>query len=511
MKSCKFVIGLAVLMGISLFTAGLAMAVEVGQVISLKPGVTAQRNGQKVALKMSSRVHDTDTLITDATGRVQILFDDDSTVSLSSNSNLSLLSVVPSGGNEEFKAHLGHGLARFITGKIVENNPDGFTLTAPEATIGIRGTIFAVESLDSRTTTVYIFSAETHGQLGDVMVNSMPIAGGFKITVPGGQPQQMSNDEWNGVTNLTQARSGAAATETAEAEPEAAATETAQAETTESGTAQSETMVASAAGTESPGAAVNAPQPETKTQTVADLAEQAQQPATPSQPAPEQPGDPDPGLPGQPDPGLPDPEVPTPEVPGPGDPDPGLPDPELPTPEVPGPGDPDPGLPEPGVPDPELPVLPTPNFNAHVSGSMSSILLDYGLVDGGSQFGFDINLDPNDGQVSNATMQQYLTEFGSGTVKYDYNLINGSGVASNGSVDISGFERRPNTTFKLDGINMDPSGAYINMHVDGLNSGHAENVSGYYEVMGGSSFTGRGDSGSLDGIINMEDPSVVIP
>ena len=71
-----------------LLVAGTCAAKDVGQVISYKAGVTAQRGGQPVALEMKSPVGDRDVLTTDATGRAQILFDDDTTVALGSNTSL---------------------------------------------------------------------------------------------------------------------------------------------------------------------------------------------------------------------------------------------------------------------------------------------------------------------------------------------------------------------------------------------------------------------------------------
>ena len=111
---------------LTLLAGGVCTAKDVGQVISFKAGVTAQRDGQAVPLDMKSPVGDRDTLTTDATGRAQILFDDDTTVSLGSNTSMSLETVVAEGANPAFKARMGQGIARFITGKIVEKILTGF-------------------------------------------------------------------------------------------------------------------------------------------------------------------------------------------------------------------------------------------------------------------------------------------------------------------------------------------------------------------------------------------------
>lgn len=188
---------------LTLLAGGVCTAKDVGQVISFKAGVTAQRDGQAVALEMKSPVGDRDTLMTDATGRAQILFDDDTTVSLGSNTSLSLETVVAEGANPAFKARMGQGVARFITGKIVEKNPDGFSVVTPDATVGIRGTIFAVR-VGNGTTTVFVTNTTKQ-----VFVNGVLVPTGFKITLPHGTPTPMTPADHNLVSGSVAANSPA--------------------------------------------------------------------------------------------------------------------------------------------------------------------------------------------------------------------------------------------------------------------------------------------------------------
>ena len=186
-----------------LLVASACAAKDVGQVISFKAGVTAQRGGQPVELGMKSPVGDKDTLTTDATGRAQILFDDDTTVALGSNTSLSLETVVAEGANPAFRARMGQGVARFITGKIVEKNPDGFSVVTPDATVGIRGTIFALR-VGNGTTTVYVTNTTKQ-----VYVNGVLVPSGFKITLPQGAPTPMTPADHNLVSGSVAANSPA--------------------------------------------------------------------------------------------------------------------------------------------------------------------------------------------------------------------------------------------------------------------------------------------------------------
>ena len=186
-----------------LLAGGVCTAKDVGQLISFKAGVTAQRDGRAVALDMKSPVGDRDTLTTDATGRAQILFDDDTTVALGSNTSLSLETVVAEGANPAFKARMGQGVARFITGKIVEKNPDGFSVVTPDATVGIRGTIFAVR-VGNGTTTVFVTNTTKQ-----VFVNGVLVPTGFKITLPQGTPTPMTPADHNLMSGSVAANSPA--------------------------------------------------------------------------------------------------------------------------------------------------------------------------------------------------------------------------------------------------------------------------------------------------------------
>ena len=192
-----------------------ARAASVGRVISVQAGAFAERKGETVPLALKSQVYAQDTLVTDATGKVQVLFDDDSSITLSPGTRISLTSVVPHGAAPEFKAGIREGMARFITGKIVERNPEGFSVMTPETTIGIRGTIFAVQrDQDKASTSVFVLNTARQ-----VFVNGISVPGEHKLTMPGGRVMPMTPADIKQVTMAASLRPRVSATANAPAQP----------------------------------------------------------------------------------------------------------------------------------------------------------------------------------------------------------------------------------------------------------------------------------------------------
>jgi FecR protein. len=110
---------------------------------------------------------------------LQIILDDDTTLALAPSTQLELQTVVPE-GKPEFKAHISSGLARFITGKIVEKNPGGFKISTPEGTVGIRGTMGALQTESGVTKAYNINSSRI------LEFNGIPLLTGEMVAVGSG-------------------------------------------------------------------------------------------------------------------------------------------------------------------------------------------------------------------------------------------------------------------------------------------------------------------------------------
>lgn len=120
--------------------------VEAARVIAVTSGAFVERNGTRAPLKLKDSLSKADQVSTDATGKVQLLFADDTTVAVAPDSVVNL-SDFSFGGPDKpaFAMGVARGLARVVTGKVVEQNREGFKITTPHATVGIRGTILTAD------------------------------------------------------------------------------------------------------------------------------------------------------------------------------------------------------------------------------------------------------------------------------------------------------------------------------------------------------------------------------
>ncbi len=176
MFKCKALI-LCTFFSCLLCFATVAHAIDIAKVIAVTGGVTVERGGQSAALNLKDALMAKDVVRTDATGKVQLMFNDDTTVSVGVNSQFAMEDYSDS-GVKSFKSNVAVGFARFVTGTIVENNPEAFSVRTPEATVGIRGTTFTVTTRDQITT---VFT-ESSLNAQSVVVKDVVIAPGFMAT-----------------------------------------------------------------------------------------------------------------------------------------------------------------------------------------------------------------------------------------------------------------------------------------------------------------------------------------
>lgn len=113
-------------------------------VTSVDGAVSVVRNGETITVEEGMELFVTDSIQTSPSGQVNIRFADDTEVDLEGDTtvNISDFSFDPAGGADpSFAMHVVTGLARTATGQIVKMNPEGFEITTPLGTAGIRGTV----------------------------------------------------------------------------------------------------------------------------------------------------------------------------------------------------------------------------------------------------------------------------------------------------------------------------------------------------------------------------------
>lgn len=126
-------------------------------VASVSSGAFVVRGETRSPLKVKDALYKEDTISTDSKGQVQLLFTDGTKVDLGADSMIKIADF-SFGGTEKanFAMDLGRGLARVVSGKVVQQNPLGFNITTAQATIGIRGTELTTDVRDPKKTLVIL-------------------------------------------------------------------------------------------------------------------------------------------------------------------------------------------------------------------------------------------------------------------------------------------------------------------------------------------------------------------
>lgn len=142
---------LAPLFGFCLFLTGSAVfASGEGKAVGVEPDAAARLNGQDRVLQVGTNVSVGELIVTGPSGRVQIIFDDDTRLVVGPRSQLLIETYLLASSNRAQKLTVDAlgGTFRFITG----NSPKpAYSINTPTASIAVRGTAF--DLLVERSTT----------------------------------------------------------------------------------------------------------------------------------------------------------------------------------------------------------------------------------------------------------------------------------------------------------------------------------------------------------------------
>ncbi len=118
-------------------------AEKVATVAALEGQLVANSSdtGQRF-LNLDSDVYLGDTLITNQMAKAQIAFTDGTSLLLIPNSSIAISNYAFGGAGESYLAQLQRGGIQISTGLIAKKNPENFEIGTPDATIGVRGTVF---------------------------------------------------------------------------------------------------------------------------------------------------------------------------------------------------------------------------------------------------------------------------------------------------------------------------------------------------------------------------------
>ena len=126
---------------ITLFSSSFSQAKEIG-IIGFVLGEAFNQDGKK--LNVGDPVFFGDTINTDEGGKSQILFIDQTVMTVGSNTQLTIDEFIfdPEKSDGKLLSTIKSGSVKILTGKISEKNPENLVVETPAGTIGTRGTEF---------------------------------------------------------------------------------------------------------------------------------------------------------------------------------------------------------------------------------------------------------------------------------------------------------------------------------------------------------------------------------
>jgi len=123
-------------------------AAEIGRIKVAKGAVTIERGGQSLPGAVGMRLETSDVVKTGADASVGITMSDNSLLSAGPNSVLSLdgFEFDATTYQGRFDTSLRDGSLAVVSGRIAKQSPDAMKVRTPFATLGVRGTEFAVSA-----------------------------------------------------------------------------------------------------------------------------------------------------------------------------------------------------------------------------------------------------------------------------------------------------------------------------------------------------------------------------
>ena len=149
------------------------------------------KNQKNESLSNGSKIFFGDTIISKSKSNAQILFLDQTVLTLGEETELTIDEFVydPNSQDGSFVSTVKTGTVKFITGQISKKNPDNLEVKVPAGTLGARGTEFVVLSESNNESTVVLLGPGPNNTLGMIPGNIILSDGinTHQITNPGFQ------------------------------------------------------------------------------------------------------------------------------------------------------------------------------------------------------------------------------------------------------------------------------------------------------------------------------------
>lgn len=125
-----------------LFVLTLTLFANIGKISAIKGDVFIQRDNKDIKAKANDEIQQNDLIITKNNAKAQIIFIDNTIITLGKNTKLSVQDYVINGSDSKVNLKVNSGVFQVISGEISKIARDNFVFQAKTATIGIRGTVF---------------------------------------------------------------------------------------------------------------------------------------------------------------------------------------------------------------------------------------------------------------------------------------------------------------------------------------------------------------------------------
>ena len=150
-------------------------ALSIGEVSSISGTVKATRlDGNVFELSTGDPVFQGDTIETEGSGAVGLVFLDKTTLSLSDGGKMVLDELIydPATGTGSMGINMVEGAFSFISGEIAKTGPDAMQIETPVVTMGIRGTTVAGKAAVEGNENAFTLLQDADGGVGQISVSN---------------------------------------------------------------------------------------------------------------------------------------------------------------------------------------------------------------------------------------------------------------------------------------------------------------------------------------------------